>query len=121
MVPCGRGRARSAAPACRLCLVGNHGVSQASALSDLPFGLADYYDVLARNAFGNFRELMQQVTLHPAMGVYLSMLGNQKPDADRNIRPDENYARELMQLFTIGLVRLGPDGTVQTDGLGQPI
>ena len=85
------------------------------------FALADYYDVLARNAFGNFRQLMEQVTLHPAMGVYLSMLGNRKPDLALNIRPDENYARELMQLFTIGLVQLNPDGTIQTDGLGQPI
>ncbi len=58
--------------------------------------------------------LMENVTLHPAMGVYLSMLGNQKPDAARNIRPDENYARELMQLFTIGLVELKRDGSVQT-------
>ena len=57
--------------------------------------------------------LMENVTLHPAMGVYLSMLGNQKPDAARNIRPDENYARELMQLFTIGLVELNSDGSVQ--------
>ena len=55
----------------------------------------------------------EDVTLHPAMGVYLSMLGNRKPDAAHNIRPDENYARELMQLFTIGLVQLNADGTVK--------
>ena len=96
-------------------------VSQRSALTPLQFALADYYDVLARNAFGSFRQLIEQVTLHPAMGVYLSMLGNRKPDAALNIRPDENYARELMQLFTIGLVQLNPDGTVRTDSLGQPI
>ena len=60
------------------------------------------------NAFGDFRTLIEDVTLHPAMGVYLSMLGNQKPDTARNIRPDENYARELMQLFTIGLCELEP-------------
>ena len=93
-------------------------VSQRGALNARPFALADYYDVLARNAFGNFRQLMEHVTLHPAMGVYLSMLGNRKPDPALNIRPDENYARELMQLFTIGLVQLNPDGTIQTDGLG---
>jgi uncharacterized protein (DUF1800 family) len=55
------------------------------------------------------------------MGVYLSMLGNEKPDPLNNIRPDENYARELMQLFSIGLVELNLDGTVRTDGQGQPI
>ncbi len=55
------------------------------------------------------------------MGVYLSMLGNQKPDPVLNIRPDENYARELMQLFSIGLVELNLDGTVRLDNLGQPI
>jgi uncharacterized protein (DUF1800 family) len=55
------------------------------------------------------------------MGVYLSMLGNQKPDPSRNIRPDENYAREFMQLFTVGLVQLHPDGTPQLDSQGQPV
>jgi uncharacterized protein (DUF1800 family) len=53
--------------------------------------------------------------------VYLSMLGNQKPDVAHNIRPDENYARELMQLFTVGLVELNLDGSVKTDSAGQPI
>ena len=57
------------------------------------------------------------------MGVYLSMLGNEKPDPANNIRPDENYARELMQLFSIGLVELNIDGTeaLDTDTNGQPI
>ncbi len=96
-------------------------VSQSSPLVGYPWGCASYYDMLAQNAFGNFRELMESVTLHPAMGVYLSMLGNQKPDAARNIRPDENYARELMQLFTIGLVELNPDGSRKTDAGGKPI
>ena len=96
-------------------------VSQQSALASFPFALSDYYDMLARDAFGDFRQLMQDVTLHPAMGVYLNMLGNQKPDDATNIRPDENYARELMQLFTVGLVQLNLDGTVKTDAQGQPI
>ena len=96
-------------------------VSQQSVLQAYPFALADYHDVLARNAFGNFRTLMEAVTLHPAMGLYLSMLGNRKPDAASNIRPDENYARELMQLFTIGLVRLNADGSAQIDGQGQKV
>ncbi len=96
-------------------------VSQQSVLQNYPFALADYYDVLARNAFGNFRALMEAVTLHPAMGLYLSMLGNRKPDVANNIRPDENYARELLQLFTVGLVQLNPDGTAQIDGQGQEV
>jgi len=96
-------------------------VSQQSALQNMPFALADYYDMLARHAFGDFRQLMQDVTLHPAMGVYLNMLGNQKPDAANNIRPDENYARELLQLFTTGLVELDADGTVRKGADGVPI
>jgi uncharacterized protein (DUF1800 family) len=96
-------------------------VSQQSTLQNMPYALADYYDLLARNAFGDFRQLMQDVTLHPAMGVYLNMLGNQKPDEARNIRPDENYARELLQLFTVGLVELNADGTVRKGADGVPI
>ncbi len=96
-------------------------VSQVGALIDHTYSLADYYDVLARNAFGNYRDLIEEVTLHPAMGVYLSMLGNEKPNTALNIRPDENYARELMQLFSIGLVELNNDGSVRLDGFGQPI
>ena len=90
-------------------------------LNEYPFGLADYYDTLSRNALGDFRTLMEDVTLHPMMGVYLSMLGNHKPDPTRNIRPDENYAREFLQLFTVGLVQLNGDGTPQLDALGQAI
>jgi uncharacterized protein (DUF1800 family) len=96
-------------------------VSQLGALQGRPFAVADYYDMLAENAFGNYRDLIEQVTLHPAMGVYLSMLGNEKPNPALNIRPDENYARELMQLFSIGLVELNIDGTERLDGNNQPI
>ena len=96
-------------------------VSQLGALDDAPFALASYYDVLSRNAFGNYRDLIEEITLHPAMGVYLSMLGNEKPNPALNIRPDENYARELMQLFSIGLVELNNDGTERLDSQGQPI
>ncbi|MEZ5564486.1 MAG: DUF1800 domain-containing protein [Gammaproteobacteria bacterium] len=95
-------------------------VSEVS-LKQLPWAVADYYDTLARDAFGSYRQLIEDVTLHPAMGVYLSMLGNHKPDAALNIRPDENYARELMQLFSIGLVQLNLDGSTTLDGQGQPI
>ncbi|WP_313918856.1 DUF1800 family protein [Tahibacter sp.] len=81
---------------------------------------AHYYDRLATHAFGNFRNLLEDVTLHPAMGHYLSMFKNRKPDLAENIRPDENYAREVLQLFSIGLVELNPDGTPRLLG-GQPI
>lgn len=96
-------------------------VSDIGALNDQPLALAYYYDILVANAFGSYRELMEQVTLSPAMGVYLSMLGNQKPNPALNIRPDENYARELMQLFTIGRVQLNLDGTVRTGSDGVPL
>jgi uncharacterized protein (DUF1800 family) len=96
-------------------------VSQLGVLGNLSYALGDYYDVLSRNAFGNYRDLIEEVTLHPAMGVYLSMLGNEKPDPDLNIRPDENYARELMQLFSIGLVELNPDGTERLDSQGNTL
>ena len=71
---------------------------------------ASYLDMLARNAFGNFRALLEQVSTHPAMGVYLSHLKNEKEDAATGRIPDENYAREVMQLFAIGLWQLNPDG-----------
>lgn len=84
-------------------------------------GIANYQDILAQHAFGNYRDLLQAVTLNPMMGEYLSMVRNQKADAEKNIRPDENYARELMQLFAIGLVELNIDGSVRLDQQGNPI
>lgn len=96
-------------------------VSEYGPLRRSPLSVASFNDTLVSGAFGNFRDLLEEVTLHPAMGVYLSMLGNKKPDAANNIRADENYARELMQLFSIGLVQLNLDGTRQLDADGQPI
>ena len=84
-------------------------------------GAASYYDMLGANAFGNFRTLLEQVTLHPMMGIYLTWLGNQKEDPVTGRNPDENYAREVMQLMTIGLHQLNQDGTVRTDALGRPL
>jgi uncharacterized protein (DUF1800 family) len=80
---------------------------------------ANHLDILARNAFGNFRTLLEEVSLSPAMGVYLTHLANEKTDLANGRLPDENYAREIMQLFTIGLVELNPDGSMKlgTDGL----
>jgi uncharacterized protein (DUF1800 family) len=74
------------------------------------FSLANYVDLLETHAFGNFRTLLEAVTLSPAMGDYLSMRGSRKADTQGR-QPDENYAREVMQLFTIGLVQLNADGT----------
>ncbi len=80
--------------------------------------LANYYDILVRDALGNFRTLLQDVTLSPEMGMYLSMFKNDKPDPATGVHADENYARECMQLFTIGLNKLNMDGTLQTSGNG---
>ncbi|MFC3093443.1 DUF1800 domain-containing protein [Alteromonas sediminis] len=96
-------------------------VSDRSSFGNDHYGMVTYYDVLVSGAFGNFRDLLEDVTLSPAMGMYLSMLGNEKPDTERNIRPDENYARELMQLFSIGLVELNQDGTIKRGIDNAPI
>jgi len=90
-------------------------------LGGAPQGMTHYYDTLARDAFGNYRTLLEDVTLHPTMGLYLSMMQNQKPDPVRNIRPDENYAREVLQLFSVGLVRLNRDGTPLLGLDGKPV
>ncbi|MBL9210012.1 MAG: DUF1800 family protein, partial [Opitutaceae bacterium] len=82
---------------------------------------AKYYDLLADGAFGNFRSLLEQITLSPSMGYWLSHIHNLKADPVKGTAPDENYAREVMQLFTIGLVQLQPDGTLMLDATGQPI
>ncbi len=86
-----------------------------------PFALGFFRDVLLRNAFGNYRDILEEVTYSPAMGIYLTYLFNQKGDPSINRLPDENYAREVMQLFTIGVDELNLDGTRRLDGGGQPI
>lgn len=102
-------------------------LSQLFVISDEPDVLTnyepavtDYYDLLVSSAFGNFRELMHKVTLNLPMGIYLSMKDSQKADPATGTRPDENYAREIMQLFTIGLVELNLDGSPKLNN-GQPI
>jgi uncharacterized protein (DUF1800 family) len=80
-----------------------------------------YVDTLHTGAFGNFRDLFRDVTLHPAMGMFLAMLGNSKADPEKNIRPDENFARETMQLFSVGLQMLNQDGTPIIDDEGEPV
>ena len=90
-------------------------------ISGTPEGAANYYDLLVNGAFGNFRQLLEDVTLSPMMGLYLSSLRNSKADPVTGQTPDENYAREVMQLFTIGLVMLQPDGTLQLGSDGLPV
>lgn len=92
-----------------------------SALDSQPLAMANYYDILVRHSFGNYRQLLEAVTLSPVMGTYLSHLGNEKADPAKNIRPDENYAREILQLFSIGLVELNIDGTPKLDSEGREI
>ena len=105
---------------------------QFAGLNQDPIALAEYYDMLARDVGGytdasgaahapTFSNLIYDVTLSPAMSKMLTYLRNQKGDSSKGTSPDENYAREVMQLFTIGLVLLNPDGSQKLDGGGQPI
>lgn len=82
---------------------------------------AAYLDLLDRHAFGNFRTLLEEIALSPAMGIYLSHLRNRPEDPVTGRMPDENFAREVMQLFTIGLHELNSDGTPKLDASGQPV
>ena len=91
-------------------------VSRNSDLSGYGDGLASYYDLLLKHAFGNYEELLLDVSLHPCMGHYLSHLNNPKSDPITGQHPDENYAREIMQLFSIGLYQLNLDGSRKQSG-----
>ena len=84
------------------------------------FATAAYVDVLLDNAFGNYRTILDAITTNAAMGSFLTFLGNRKANATTGAQPDENYARELMQLFTLGLYQLNADGSVKTGG-GVPL
>ncbi len=102
-------------------------LSQILVVSDVSLGddsraepLANYYDILGNGAFGSFRTLLENVTLSPIMGEYLSSVRNSKADPVTGQTPDENYAREIMQLFTIGLEQLNPDGTLALGADGLP-
>ncbi len=96
-------------------------ISLEGTLGSYASGVANYYDILVRNSFGNYKDLLLEVSLHPAMGNYLSHLNNPKTDSINNIFPDENYAREIMQLFSIGLYKLNVDGSYQLDNNNNPI
>lgn len=98
-------------------LVTSAAEAQLSNDADDAHGLAAYLDILSEHSFGNYRDILQAVSTHPTMGVYLTSLGNR---GDNGRTPDENYAREVMQLFTIGLFELNMDGTQKLVN-GQPI
>ncbi len=84
------------------------------------FVVAAYMDVLEANAFGNYRTLLQQISTSPAMGFYLTFRGSAKANPNTGSQPDENYARELMQIFTLGLTQLNGDGTPRVSN-GTPL
>ncbi len=81
--------------------------------------MSSYMDMLNRNAFGNYRQLLEEVTLHPAMGYYLNMLESEKENTDKGTHPNENFPREVLQLFSIGLIKLKPDGSPELDAQGK--
>jgi uncharacterized protein (DUF1800 family) len=85
------------------------------------YAFAQYWDLLVKNSFGNYRQALEDVTLSAAMGYYLNTHGNQKEDPATGRVPDENYAREVMQLFSIGLYQLNLDGTEKLDSNGKKI
>jgi len=112
-------------------------ISQFSGLGDRPYALSSYYDMLLNNSFGNYRTLLDSVTYHSGMGEYLTYMNNSRTDTLYDIDydspypfdtldvqftfPDENYAREVMQLFSIGLFELNNDGTRKKDSQGNDI
>ena len=117
-------------------MLGNSGVRKRAALALSEFfvvslnpleilwrsqAMGHYWDTLNRLAFGNFRELLEEITLNPAMGEFLNTLGNRKADPATGRVPDENFGREVMQLFSIGLYELNPDGTLKAGPDGRPI
>jgi len=87
----------------------------------LAYAMQRYQQILSDLAFGNFRDILTQVTLSPAMGRYLDMVNNLKPNTTTGVEPNENYAREFLQLFSLGTVELGPDGTPLLDSYGKTI
>jgi len=96
-------------------------VSAQGPLDNRGEAIAFFYDNLLNDAFGNFRDIMEDVTLTPTMGRYLDMLRNDKPDLAIGRIPNENYAREIKQLFSVGLFRMWPDGTLILNSRFEPI
>ncbi len=96
-------------------------ISENSAFNNNAYAMGVYYDKLLNHSFGNYRNLMRDVTYNPSMGIYLTYLNNPKANLALNQFPDENYSRELMQLFTIGTVMLNNDGSIMLDNNGLPV
>ena len=94
-------------------------ISLRSQLGDFGEGLASYYDIMIDNAFGNYEDILQAITIDPNMAFYLTHLNNPKTNNVLGIRPDENFAREIMQLFSVGLYELNNDGSRKVDGMGE--
>lgn len=111
-------RQRMAFALSQLLVVSNGG---GETLTDIPEAVARYQDLLIDYAFANYRDLLETITYAPAMGHYLTFMGSEKADPDTGRMPDENYARELLQLFTIGLTELNSDGTERLDSQGNSI
>ena len=87
----------------------------------IAYAMQRYQQMLADLAFDNYQNILTQVTLSPVMGRYLDMANNAKPNATTGVQANENYAREIMQLFSIGLWKLNLDGTLVLDASGNPI
>ncbi len=96
-------------------------ISYNGGINNFANGYINYYDLLYEGAFGNYRDLLYNISLNPGMGRYLSHMKNEKADPNSGILPDENYAREIMQLFSIGLFELNNDGTLKLDTNGEAI
>jgi hypothetical protein len=80
----------------------------------------NYYDILVRHSLGNFRSLLKEIAYSPVMGTWLTFKGSSS-FASSGTYPDENFSREIMELFSIGLFNLNPDGTPVRDELGEPV
>ena len=96
-------------------------ISMESGLKSWPEAIASFYDIFTENAFGNYSDILTEVAMHPSMGFYLSHYNNPMAVPEENIHPDENFAREIMQLFSIGLFELNQDGSEKLDINGKPI
>ena len=106
-------RLRTAFALSQILVVSGDGINREADL------ITDYFDILYTQAFGNFRDILYDMTLHRGMGIYLSYINNMKEDVAAGTFPDENFAREIMQLFTIGLYELNTDGSPRLNGNGN--
>lgn len=116
-------RQRVAFALSQILVVSQNGIPNPPTAANEPrLAMAGYLNLLSQRAFGNFRELLEAVTLDPAMGTYLDMANNKAFRGNGTpVEPNENYAREMLQLFTLGLYQLNEDGTQKLDANGAPI